>query len=70
MTRLDEDVIRVEAILKIKTALAFPCPLSVKVPPPVIENVPAAESYVPSVRVAPAKSVAIVEVVVRPAASL
>lgn len=59
---------RVLAILKMKTALAFPWPLSVKVP--VIPNVPAAESYVPSVRVVPPSSVPTVEVVVREAASL
>ena len=57
-----------DAILKMKTALAFPPPSSVKVP--VIPNVPAAESYVPSVLVVEPSSVATVEVVVRPAASL
>lgn len=67
-TWLEDAVIRVEAILKMKTALAFPPPSSVKVP--VIPKVPAAESYVPSVRVVPPSSVPIWEVVVRPAASL
>ncbi len=59
---------RVDAILKMKTALAFPPPSSVKVP--VIPNVPAAESYVPSVRVVPPSSVATWEVAVRLEASL
>lgn len=51
-----------------KTESALPPPSSVKVP--VIPNVPAAESYTPSVRVVPPSSVGTVAVVVRPAASL
>ncbi len=65
---LEDAVTRVDAILKMKTELAFPWPLSVRVP--VISNVPEAESYVPSVRVVPPSSVPTVEVAVRPAASL
>ena len=61
---------RVDAIWKIKTASAFPSPLSVTVPPPVIENVPAADLYTPLTRVCPARSVAISGDGVLPAASV
>ncbi len=61
---------RVDAIWKIKTALASPPPSSVTVPPPVIENVPAADLYTPLVRVTPARSVAILGSGVRPTAAV